>query len=99
MMKSAFDKISAGLEDAIAFAGGDRQRGRLAAPVDVKAIRKATRLTQDQFATTFHLPIGTLRDWEQNRSQPDSGSKVYLRLIQSNPAAVREMVADFQLDK
>jgi putative transcriptional regulator len=98
-MKSAFDKISAGLEDAIAYAGGDNERGRIAAPVDVKAIRRATHLTQDQFARTFHLPIGTVRDWEQNRSQPDSGSKVYLRMIQSDPATVREMVAGFKLNR
>jgi len=41
-MKSAFDKIAAGLEDAIAYAGGDTSRGGRAT-VDVKAIRAATK--------------------------------------------------------
>jgi len=29
-------------------------------------------VTQAQFAEAFHLPITTLRDWEQHRSTPDS---------------------------
>ena len=36
-MKSAFDKIAAGLGDAIAYANGDNSRGRTAT-IDVKAI-------------------------------------------------------------
>lgn len=32
MRKNAFDKIAAGLEDAIAFTGGAERRGRVAAP-------------------------------------------------------------------
>lgn len=92
-MESAFEKIAAGLNDAIAYAGGDMSRGREAKPVNVKAIRQAVKLTQDQFAKTYHLPIGTVRDWEQNRSQPDSGSKVYLRMIEADPRAVRRIVS------
>jgi hypothetical protein len=32
MSKRAFDKIAAGLEDAIAYAGGDASRGRARRP-------------------------------------------------------------------
>lgn len=92
-MSKAFNKISAGLEDAIAFAEGDETRARIAAPLDVKAIRLATKLSQNQFAKAFCLPLGTLRDWEQQRSQPDSGSRVYLRMIEAEPDQVRELVA------
>jgi putative transcriptional regulator len=28
-------------------------------------------LTQEQFAARFHESIGTLRDWEQGRAEPD----------------------------
>ena len=48
-MKSAFDKIAAGLEDAIAFAGGETDRGMIAT-VDVRAVRNeadAGRVRQD----------------------------------------------------
>jgi putative transcriptional regulator len=36
-MKKAFDKIAAGLEDAIAWSSGDEGRGREVRLVDVKA--------------------------------------------------------------
>jgi len=64
-----FDKIAAGLEDAIAYVGGDISRGR-EANIDVRAIRAATGKTQARFAADFHLPVGTVRDWEQGRRQP-----------------------------
>ena len=91
-MTRAFDKIAAGLEDAIAYAEGDHSRGRETKPVDVKAIRLAMNLTQAQFAQRFRLPLGTLRDWEQRRTQPDSGSKLYLQMIVAEPAAVLRIV-------
>lgn len=93
MTKSAFDKIAAGLEDAIAYSGGDSRRGRVAAPLDVKAIRKATNKTQDAFAAAYHLPVGTLRDWEQNRRQPDAPARVLLSMIQASPEAVEKLIA------
>jgi putative transcriptional regulator len=91
-MKRAFDKIAAGLEDAIAYAEGDSSRGREAKPVDVKAIRLSMNLTQSEFARRYRLPIGTVRDWEQRRTQPDSGSKVYLQMIEADPANVLKIV-------
>jgi putative transcriptional regulator len=30
----------------------------------LKIIRRALGLTQEQFAARFHVPVGTLRDWE-----------------------------------
>ena len=86
-MKRAFDKIAAGLDEAIAYAGGDASRGRQAAP-NVKAIRLSMNLTQAEFARKYRLPVGTLRDWEQRRSQPDSGSRIYLQMIEADPATV-----------
>lgn len=91
-MKSAFDKIAAGLEDAIAFAGGDDARGRKAT-IDVKAIRTATKKTQGDFAKAYRLPIGTVRDWEQGRRQPDSGSVVLLKMIEAEPQTVEQIIA------
>lgn len=91
-MKRAFDKIAEGMNDAIAFARGDASRGREARPVDVKAIRRSMNLTQAEFARRYRLPIGTIRDWEQRRSRPDSGSEVYLRMIAADPATVSRLV-------
>ena len=91
-MKSAFDKIAAGLDDAIAYADGETGRGKVAAPIDVAAIRKRTGKTQDQFARAYHLPLGTVRDWEQSRSQPDAPARVLLSLIGAEPEAIEQLV-------
>ncbi|WP_277981539.1 helix-turn-helix domain-containing protein [Sphingomonas phyllosphaerae] len=91
-MKSAFDKIAAGLEDAIAFAEGDETRGRIAT-VDVRAVRAVTRKTQDAFARAYRIPLGTLRDWEQGRRRPDSGSVTLLKMIEAEPETVERILA------
>ena len=91
MTKKAFDKISAGLNDAIAIAEGraDPSSYRLHVPgVDVKAIRQKLGLTQAAFAAQFGFAIGTLRDWEQGRSAPEPTSRILLKVIDKEPAAV-----------
>jgi putative transcriptional regulator len=54
----------------------------------VAVIRRAMMLTQEQFAERFAIPIGTLRDWEQGRSEPDATAKAYLRVIAAAPETV-----------
>jgi putative transcriptional regulator len=33
-----------------------------------RALRIRLRLTQEEFAARYHIPLGTLRDWEQRRA-------------------------------
>lgn len=54
----------------------------------VKTLRRALGLTQEEFASRYHIPLGTLRDWEQGRSEPDQPAKAYLKAIAGDPAAV-----------
>ena len=54
-----------------------------------KVIRRALNLTQEEFSAQFHIAIGTLRDWEQNRYEPDGAAKAYLKVIAREPDAVR----------
>lgn len=61
-MKSAFDKIAAGLADAIAYAEGDPSRSRRAT-VNVRAVHAATKRTQAAFATAHRFPVSAMRDW------------------------------------
>src|SRR5258707_11858480 len=56
----------------------------------VRIIRRALGLSQEEFARRFHIPLGTLRDWEQGRKDPDTAARAYLRVIGHNPAAVTE---------
>jgi putative transcriptional regulator len=53
-----------------------------------KTIRRALRLTQEEFATRYHIPLGTLRDWEQGVCEPDQTARAYLRAIAGDPGAV-----------
>jgi putative transcriptional regulator len=36
------------------------------------------------------FPVGTLRDWEQGRVEPDQAARAYLTVIARNPKAVRK---------
>jgi putative transcriptional regulator len=93
MSKRAFDKIAAGLSDAIAIARGEADPStyvlHVPAEVDVRKIRTKQRLTQAQFATRYGLNIARVRDWEQRRSHPDSAARAYLTVIAREPEAVR----------
>lgn len=93
MTKHAFDKIAAGLEDAIAYAQGDAARAHVAAPVDIKAIRQHAKKTQAQFAQAYRIPVATLRDWEQGRRQPDAPARALLAVIAADPATVERILA------
>ena len=53
-----------------------------------RIIRRALGLTQEEFASRFQIPLGTLRDWEQGKAQPDQSACAYLRAIAGDAAAV-----------
>jgi putative transcriptional regulator len=55
-----------------------------------KIIRRALGLSQEDFAARYHIPIGTLRDWEQGRVEPDQAARAYLTVIARDPEAVRK---------
>src|ERR1700691_4578777 len=54
-----------------------------------KIIRRALRMTQEEFATRFQIPLGTLRDWEQGKAEPDQSARAYLKAIAGDAAAVQ----------
>lgn len=56
----------------------------------VKIIRRALGISQEDFATRYHIPIGTLRDWEQGRATPDQAAHAYLTVIARDPEGVRK---------
>lgn len=54
----------------------------------VKIIRRTLGLTQEEFSDRYHIPLGTLRDWEQGRSEPDQASQAFLQVIAAEPEIV-----------
>jgi putative transcriptional regulator len=58
----------------------------------VKTLRRALQLTQEEFAIRYHIPIGTLRDWEQGRTEPDQPARAYLQIIACEPDRVQRIL-------
>jgi putative transcriptional regulator len=50
-----------------------------------KTLRRALGLTQEEFAARYQIPVGTLRDWEQGRTEPDQAARAYLNVIAHDP--------------
>ncbi len=94
MSKKVFDEIKAGLEDAVAYAKGDKTRGRaqtiIASKVNVKAIRSKTGLTQEGFAKTYGFSISNVKKWETGAREPVGAAKAYLAVIAKHPKVVKK---------
>ncbi len=93
---SRFDAMSEAERHAAALADPDAQPltperlTRMKRTPQVKVIRRALGLSQEDFAERFQIPLGTLRDWEQGRKDPDAAARAYLVVIGRNPTAVSE---------
>jgi putative transcriptional regulator len=91
---SRFDAMTAEQRHAAALSDPDAQPlgpddlKRMKRTPQVKVIRRALGLTQEQFAERFHIPLGTLHDWEQGAAQPDQSARAYLTVIARDPEAV-----------
>jgi putative transcriptional regulator len=96
MSKKAFNKIAAGLKDAIAIARGEADRAsyrvHVPADIDVGRIRRKLKLSQSEFAARFGIAPGTLRDWEQKRKRPEGPARVLLTVIEREPHAVERAI-------
>lgn len=72
------------------------QRKRIMAgklePGDVTALRRFVDLTQERFAEALGISVHTLRNWEQDRVQPDGPGLALLRIAARHPRIVRENV-------
>jgi putative transcriptional regulator len=64
------------------------QRARL-----IRTTRTGLGLTQAEFASRFHVPVGTLRDWEQARATAPDFAVAYVRVIGRHPEMVAQAVA------
>ena len=90
------DSITKGLEEALAFAKGQKGRARvhqIAVPdVDVAKIRQETGLSQAEFARSIGVAKGTLLNWEHGRRQPTGPAQVLLALIAKDPNVVQGLL-------
>ena len=83
MTGEAVERAARADSDAQPLTGADLRRMRRTPRT--KIIRRSLELTQEEFAARYHIPLGTLRDWEQGRSEPDQPARAYLTLIARDP--------------
>lgn len=95
-MSKAYTEISAGLKEAISHAKGKKTRARVhrPEPIDVKAIREKTGMSQQRFCATFGISLGTLRHWEQGLRAPRGAARVLLKVVASNPKVVMKAIGE-----
>lgn len=55
--------------------------------------RRATNLSQEDFAKTFRIPLSTVRKNEQSVNGPRNGARVYYELIAAHPIEMADFVA------
>jgi putative transcriptional regulator len=93
---SRLDAMTDAERQAAAFSDPDAQPltpedfRRMKRTPQVRVIRRALGLSQEDFATRYQIPLGTLRDWEQGRVEPDQAARAYLKVIAREPETVRE---------
>jgi putative transcriptional regulator len=90
MTDEAVEKAARADRDALPLTEADTMR--MKRTPQAKIIRRALELTQEDFAARYQIPLGTLRDWEQGRSEPDQPARAYLKLIARAPEHVDRLL-------
>lgn len=95
MSKFANELIES-MNQALEHARGDGVEGMRITEIhvpDVKIIRESLKMSQSEFASSFRIPLATVKNWEQGRRRPDAPALAYLRVIERSPKTVLEAVA------
>ena len=61
--------------------------------VDVRAARERLGLTQAEFAIRFGFELDTVQNWEQGRNTPDAPTQVLLKVIETRPDIVDDVLS------
>ena len=85
------ESIIRGMEEALAFANGEKNAAVVHIPeeINVRRIRKKLNMSQSVFADYFGVNLRTIQDWEQGRRVPTGAAKNFLFVIDQEPDAVR----------
>lgn len=90
-------RLIAAAREGVAIARGEADpstyRVHIPAEIDTRVIRQKLKLTQKQFSERYHIPLATLRDWEQGRRMPDAPARALIKAIREEPAVVRRALA------
>ena len=65
----------------------------MAPEIDVRAIRRATGMTQDEFASAYQFSVRTVQQWERGAKRPSGPARTLLRVIKADPEGLRRAIA------
>jgi putative transcriptional regulator len=93
--RSRLERLEAALAEVQAMKRGENTGARLTTSgAIVKRLRERLGLSQTAFARRFALPVGTIRDWEQDRRRPEGAALALLRVIAYAPDVVAEALGE-----
>ena len=84
---------AAALSDPDAQPMTPEQLARMRRPALVKTLRHRLRMGQEMFASTYGIPLDTLRAWERHEAEPTPTELAYLRLIEREPERAKLVAA------
>ncbi len=58
-----------------------------------RVLRHRLAMTQAQFATTYGIPLTSLRQYEMGRYMPPPATRAYLKVIEAEPEVVKRVIA------
>ena len=61
--------------------------------IDVRAVRERIGLSQAEFAMRFGFELDTIQNWEQGRNAPDAPAQILLKVIETHPDVVDEVLS------
>ena len=95
MYNHLFAELMGSVTEANEILKGERSpsRERHVSPMEVRAIRQATGLSQQKFANIIRVDVGTLRNWEQGRRDPTGPARALLHIIKTNPQGALRALA------
>lgn len=95
-MKSTFDSIMTGLEQAVRHAEGEdigtTHKINISASA-IREIRAKTGLSQSQFATSIGVSTASMQNWEQGKRKPRGAARVLLALLDQDPSVIRKILS------
>ncbi len=91
---SAYDEIKEGLEEAILFSKNKPNNLKVYKPhkVNVKTVRNKLAMTQEIFAASFGISLGTLRHWERGDRNPQGAALVLLNAVEKAPNQIMSIL-------
>ncbi|MGH7600982.1 MAG: NadS family protein [bacterium] len=94
MKQELFEELLESVREAKAIMRGEKEPSRVFVydEPSVKTIRRRFKLSQPKFAGLLGISVGTLRNWEQGRRQPEGAARVLLLVAAKHPEAILDTI-------